>query len=715
MKKEIVLVVILTAVLICAAPQGLAQYDRLIFVVWHGASLTDLVETAPHTPQAWGLMNTRAGGGLAVEGAYLSINSGARAVGVRGAGEVFNRDEDQSYTLYTGMEPAALVQPAIWPITSGQNVSYTVVPGALGSALNGHGLRAAAYGSSDTSKEVRWAGTIAADREGRVPEGDVSPNMLLSDTERPFGVRTDYDRLLRAVVDSSADLIVADLGDPYRLDEISSEMHPLQYERQREVVAAEARDFLNRLLQAISDDTLVLVAAPHPGQEKGTLGQWIAPAVLFGGDTGLLVSPTTKWPGIVTNMDIAPTILTLLGAEVPDFMIGAPIGVIPMPAGEAVQLVQELENRLLALHQDRGVVLRTLVGIQIGVYLISLALMVLRVKAALQAARVMQMVLAVSLALPVYLLILSKGIWAAVALTVVLALILWLTRDFLWVVAGIGLATALLIGLDIIGGSWLMRFSYLGYDPIGGARFYGLGNEYMGILVGAIIMGTAIAAQLLGLTRLQAIAAASPLFLAVLVLVAAPWWGTNVGGAITAVLGFGVTLGAWGRVRFSWRVVLALVVCTGLVLGTLMLIDNLRSPAEQSHIGRTVHAIRTEGAAAIYNIIQRKLAMNLRLIRYSIWSRAWVAALALIGASFIWPSQFITWMGKKYPQIASGIWGTVVAGLAALVFNDSGVVAAATCVFPAATTLAVLALEYRLLKHNLLAPKAHVQNDADGH
>ena len=107
--------------------------------------------------------------------------------------------------------------------------------------------------------------------------------------------------------------------------------------------------------------------------------------------------------------------------------------------------------------------------------------------------------------------------------------------------------------------------------------------------------------------------------------------------------------------------------------------------------------------------------MNLRLIRHSIWSRAWVAALALIGASFIWPSQFITWMGKKYPQIASGIWGTVVAGLAALVFNDSGVVAAATFVFPAATTLAVLALEYRLLKHNLLAPKAHVQNDADGH
>lgn len=715
LKRQILLALALVALLSWAANPVQGNYQQVILVLWHGAALSELADIAPHMPQAWALMNTRAGGGLGAEGAYLSISTGSRAVGVRGAGEVFNREEDERYTLFTGFEPSALVQPAIWPITSGQNVNYTVVPGALGTVLREQGLTAAAYGNSDTNNHVRWAGTIAADQKGQVQEGDVSQNFLMQDAARPFGIRTDYDLLLQAVLGSSADLIVVDLGDPYRLDEVSSQMHPLQYERLREEVAEEARDFISQLLQELPNTTAVLVSAPHPGQVKSSLGQWIAPIVLFGGDTGLLTSPTTKWPGIVTNMDIAPTIITLLGADVPEFMIGAPISNIPHSAGAAIQEVQELEDRLLVLHQNRGIVLRALVGIQIGVYLISLALMVVRVKAALKAARVMQMILAASLALPLYLLVLSQGIWTVLLLTVLLVIILWKTRDFLWVVAGTGLATVFLIGADIIGGSWLIRFSYLGYDPIGGARFYGLGNEYMGIFVGAAIMGTAISAQLLGLGRRQTIAAALPVFFAVLVLVAAPWWGTNVGGAITAVLGFGVTLGAWGRVKFSWRAVLVLAVSTGLLLGTLMLIDDLRAPAEQSHIGRTVQAIRSEGAAAVYNIIYRKLAMNLRLIRYSIWSRAWIAALALIGASFIWPSQFITWLGKKYPQIASGIWGTVVAGLAALAFNDSGVVAAATCMFSAATTLAVLALEYRLLKHNLLTPQANIQNDTDGH
>ena len=106
--------------------------------------------------------------------------------------------------------------------------------------------------------------------------------------------------------------------------------------------------------------------------------------------------------------------------------------------------------------------------------------------------------------------------------------------------------------------------------------------------------------------------------------------------------------------------------------------------------------------------------MNLRLIRYSIWSRAWVAALALIGASFICHHSSSHGWERNTPRSPAGS-GDSGCRSGALVFNDSGVVAAATCVFPAATTLAVLALEYRLLKHNLLAPKAHVQNDADGH
>jgi len=51
----------------------------------------------------------------------------------------------------------------------------------------------------------------------------------------------------------------------------------------------------------------------------------------------------------------------------------------------------------------------------------------------------------------------------------------------------------------------------------------------------------------------------------------------------------------------------------------------------------------------------------------------------------------------------------VVAGaVAALIFNDSGVVAAATCISFGSTPLLLMALE---LKHDLAAPEAHIEDD----
>ena len=42
--------------------------------------------------------------------------------------------------------------------------------------------------------------------------------------------------------------------------------------------------------------------------------------------------------------------------------------------------------------------------------------------------------------------------------------------------------------LDVLTGSSLIRLSPLGYDVMLGARFYGIGNEYMGILVGSSLL-----------------------------------------------------------------------------------------------------------------------------------------------------------------------------------------------------------------------------------
>lgn len=714
MRTRIALVLLLTCIL-AGWGSAAAQYTQVVLVLWHGAEPEDLFGLAPHLPQAWGLMNTRPGGGAGVEGAYLSLASGARAVGVAGAGAVFDSSEEHAYALNTGLEPWAVVQPDMWRIHSGQNTNYTVRPGALGTALQAEGKWAAAFGNSDTDTFVRWAGTVAVDEVGRAREGRVGKAGLVRDAGRPFGVRTDYQVLLDEVTGSTAPLVVVDLGDPYRFDAAAAALFPDQYEQLRGQMVAEARGFLNQLLEALPEQSAIMVVSPHPGREKASQNLWISPVVFFGGQPGLLVSPTTKWPGIITNMDVAPSVLKLLGLDVPVFMVGEALAVVPSPAEAAQAETAKLAKRLVWLSTYRGPVLRGLVGVQIGVYLAALAVMALDMPPLLRLVRLIQFLLILALAVPAYLLVVPGGIWPVLALTAVFGLIKLLTRNWLWVVAGVGLGTFALVAVDTLTGSFCMRFSFLGYDPIGGARFYGLGNEYMGIMIGALIMGWVCLAQLTRLSRERAALAALPLFAFTLAVVAAPWWGTNVGGAITAVLGFGATYGALRRVGRGWLLVIGITAALLVVLGSLMLIDARRPLEEQSHIGRTVTLMGAEGAAAVYNIIQRKLAMNLRLIRYSIWSRAWIAALGLMGASFIRPSRFTAWLAEKYPLIASGIWGTVVAGTAALAFNDSGVVAAATCVFFAATTMAVLALEYRLLKHDLLSPEAHIQNNTNGH
>ena len=96
--------------------------------------------------------------------------------------------------------------------------------------------------------------------------------------------------------------------------------------------------------------------------------------------------------------------------------------------------------------------------------------------------------------------------------------------------------------------------------------------------------------------------------------------------------------------------------------------------------------------------------MNLKLLRYSMWSNALIVALVGMGASFIWPSKYIWWLKENHPFIAKGIVGVVIASTAAFLFNDSGVVAAATCLGFASSTLLLLALE---LKHDFVVSDPH--------
>ena len=60
--------------------------------------------------------------------------------------------------------------------------------------------------------------------------------------------------------------------------------------------------------------------------------------------------------------------------------------------------------------------------------------------------------------------------------------------------------TAALLTADCFTGSRLMLLSPLGSDAIAGGRFYGIGNDYMGVLLACTIIAT-----LLLLSRLKSL------------------------------------------------------------------------------------------------------------------------------------------------------------------------------------------------------------------
>jgi len=94
----------------------------------------------------------------------------------------------------------------------------------------------------------------------------------------------------------------------------------------------------------------------------------------------------------------------------------------------------------------------------------------------------------------------------------------------------------------------------------------------------------------------------------------------------------------------------------------------------QSHVGRFFTAVAAD-PREFWQVVQRKLSMNWRLIRWSLWSKAFAALFA--AALWVFFSQRRV-MAQRFGLFWPQVRGALAAALAALALNDSGIVAAAT-------------------------------------
>jgi len=694
-----------------AVHEGTGRQVVLLFA--EGLAFSDLEQLRQHPLAAQWLnqaaaaaLSIRTPGARSAANAYLLLGSGSQALYTPASGTAYHQNEvlDAGQTAGVraaerGMRPmqAEIVFPGIFRLLAeNQDKPYTASIGRLGSALQARGISASVYGNGDFGeKKQRHAAMFVMDEQGRVLRGDISNRTLDDAPGYPYGRKTNYSYLLERIrADRQAGVIAVQLADLDRLYQAAGEMETGQFARQYQRVLDDLSRFLDQVLGERRENQTVVLLSPAVHRQAAGEKRMMPPILVWNGsDNGLLTSATTRRLGVVSGLDLLPSIFRWLDLSVPGELAGHPM------QAESGAGISELFREVDQIHHTyatRPPVLYTYVMLQMITLAVAafLSLWGKRGGSRSGAERVrrgVRLALLAMLWFPALLLAEAMLPWQASAPVVLGTLILAaLLLAFALEHAPLPLTLAVVCGLTTMAllidgwtGASLMRNSYLGYDPVIGARFYGLGNEYEGVLIGASAMLAAALYQLFGRQegpfRLFPAACAFAVCLTVLYYMAAPHLGTDAGGFLAGLVAFFVTLSRLEGWKLGKKGLLLLA--GGLVGGAcLLLAASLFSDQPLTHVGRVSRQILSGEWMEVWRMVERKLAMNLQLMRVSIWSRVFVVSLIVLGLLALWNDRYLRNLAQDYLFLVKGFAGVISGSLAGLALNDSGIVTAATCI-----------------------------------
>lgn len=660
------------------------------------------------------------------EDVYMAISAGAPAVSrydipALQVGESWlGESAEVLYERYTGEDAG---KGPIWiaegprMVDLNQSSRYNSIPGLLGDQLEMYGIGRYVFGNTDaglredrSSGQGRHAALMLMGSTGQVPAGDIGERLLEQNEQRPQGVTTRYPLLLEELSKlPSRALALVELGDLQRLYSEQGRYTEAQFERMKQAVLTELDSFVGQVHTALAHGDQFLLFSPYVHEQAAANKQYLAPLLFAqpGMSESVARSATTRQPGIVSLYDLAPVILTYYSIPVPTEMIGRPLTWEPK-ANAYDTLYQELEH-IRTVYDLRPDLLYPFVIYQVLILLIALGFAVAGWKRWTQLLRLMLLSILIA---PAVMLVLgyipAGGNW-----TVTAFLLIWVFLALM--ISRLGTVTALAVTSTLNGGLILldgfigapgMKRSVLGYDVMIGARYYGIGNELMGILIGSIVLGVScLLHHLHAKGRLESIGpwakwGAAALFIVTVVYLAAPSLGTNAGGAISAVVTFGI---AWMRM-FVWRPErpLRLVRLAGFLVllgvGALLVLWVLHRAmpgiaGEESHIGRAMRWLTDGELDMIWSMIVRKLAMNWHLIGVSAWSKVLISSILVIAVMVLRPRGLFGRWQRLYPFFMFGFSASAIGAITALVVNDSGIVAAATMIIFIAVPMLVFKLD----------------------
>ncbi|MFW5649086.1 MAG: hypothetical protein ACOCG5_08365 [Candidatus Alkaliphilus sp. MAG34] len=683
---------------------------RVIMVIINRIDFNDL-EKMPYTKELIGrssiaLMNTRASGKNSEFKSYATLGWGTRAEASHTTSLFYEIDGDvgSTYERRTGKgipENGIINLDINRLIIQNLEGEYGSIPGILGQMLDENGYKTALIGKGDTIDiQLTQAGLIVMDSDGYIHSGDISDRLIEKDNARPFGLKTDYKLLLDKFEEEylNSNLIVIETGDTMRLERYRENLRPKMYEKHKIDILEEIDEFIYSIVKNLDkkNDKLI-IATPYPSTEAANRGSRLTPLIIYeGNDKGqVLYSKTTRREGIVGNVDVAPTILSYFNLTT-NKMTGRVLQSVSQQGN--LNYIHNLNKRVTNTSAQRYRVLYSFAVYQIITSVLALALIIFKNRVPVRWYKYISLALIGNMVVPLTLLLIplfgvtnivtTYLLLLAITMAIISAIYLVSKGDSLSVILYAMFLLVFGLLFDIVSGQNLIKNSLLGYDPILGARYYGIGNEYMGILIGAVLMLTAALMEKHYVNKYLSIM----FYGLVAVIIGFPGLGANVGGLITAVFSFlFVTVRLLGK-KIDFRGLVYIGLAVVFVVGVMALVD-LFIVENKSHLAGAISQIISNGPVVMYQIITRKISMNLRIIGVTIWSKVLLSAVVVLGILFYKPIGWFRRISMKYPKLALGWSGIIVACVIGFVANDSGTVAAATSIIFLTSTMLYLIIE----------------------
>ena len=489
-------------------------------------------------------------------------------------------------------------------------------------------------------------------------------------------------------------------------------------ERARQLAAADAR--LATIAAALPADTTLLVTAPGAPSKPPHLQLALADGP--GYSSGLLNAVSTRQPGLIVLTDLTPTVLGWLGATVPPQTVGA--HVTRGDRGSLAATVQALTGRDTAEQVWRDTHDEFFWAYSLADAAVLAAIGLASWGAAPEQrrrrARRWRVAGVFAAAVPAGTFLANLVPWSTTAhpaawlygVSVALALVIagaallgCRHRGPLAPLGVICLFTVAVLGVDVMTGSGLQLETPFGLSVLEAGRFYGIGNEALGIyglsgLFGAAWLGLVLLRRRTGLaasgggqpSRRPAVLAVAAV--AVFTVFASGWpgFGGKVGGTIAMVPCFLLLGMVVAGTRLNWRRIL-LVGVSGLALFAVFALISYLVPATgHSDIGvfagNTLHG-RSGG------LLLRKINSNLGSLSVNAFSPL-IPIVAIVTGLMLWrPAWFrLTTVPAAFAAepllrpVLGVLWLMPVLGWLA---NDSGVIVAAA-VLPFALPLAIAIL-----------------------